>query len=73
MRVRFHPQAWVHDRTIEVDPPGETEWEVEDIPNDLQDDTDESDELRHHENAPQWVQDWPGPFFIEILRNEPMA
>lgn len=70
MRVRFHPQAWVNDWAIGVDPQGETEWEVGEISDDLEDDTYETDELRFHENAPQWVQDWAGPFYIEILRDE---
>lgn len=70
MRVRFHPQAWINDRAIEVDPQGETEWEVEVVVDDVEDDTYESDELRLHENAPEWVKDWTGPFFIEVLRGE---
>lgn len=70
MRVRFHPQAWFNDWAIEVDPQGETEWEEGDVADDVQDDTYESDELRLHNNAPQWVRDWAGPFYIEILRDE---
>ena len=70
MRVRFHPQAWVNDWAIDVDPQGETEWEVGEISDDLEDNTYESDDLRFHENAPRWVHNWAGPFYIEILRDE---
>jgi len=24
--------------------------------------------LREHANAPQWVRDWSGPFYIEVVR-----
>lgn len=70
MRVRFHPQAWVNDWAIEVDPQGETEWEAGDVADDIADNTYESDDLRFHDNAPQWVRDWTGPFYVEILRDE---
>lgn len=69
MRVRFHPQAWINDYAVAVDPEGETVFEVGDLPADMKDDSYESDELHTHENAPQWVKDWHGPFYIEILRD----
>jgi hypothetical protein len=64
----FHPQAWVNDYAIEVDPEGDTAFEVGDVPDSVEDDSYESDNLRDHENAPQWVKDWSGPFYIEIVR-----
>lgn len=64
----FHPQAWVNDYAIDVDPEGKTEWNVEIVPDDLEDNSYESDELRFHDNAPQWVKDWSGPFWVEIHR-----
>ncbi len=65
----FHPQVWVNDTAMEVDPLGEiNEWDVGDVPDDMGDDTYESDALRYHDNAPEWVKDWPGPFYIEIKR-----
>lgn len=73
MRVRFHPQAWVNDYAIEVDPQGKAEWEVGDVPDGIADDTYESDEFRSHDNAPQWARDWTGPFYVEILRGEEEA
>lgn len=65
-KVVFHPQAWVNDYAIAVDPEGPTEFEVGIIFGGIGDDTYESDELRFHENAPQWVKDWAGPFYIEV-------
>jgi hypothetical protein len=62
----FTPQAWVNDYSIQVDPEGPTEWEVEDEHLGLQPDTYESDELRDHPNAPAWVRDWSGPFYISV-------
>lgn len=69
----FTPQAWVNGWPIEVDPEGPTEWDVtaaiagpkfngvvpraDDYP---------SDDLRFEANAPQWVKDWSGPFYIEV-------
>jgi len=69
-RARFHPQAWVNDYAITVDPEGEVEWEVGEEAASLTDDSYESDDLRFHPNAPDWVKDWSGPFYIEILREE---
>lgn len=69
MKVRFHPQAWVNDYAIEVDPQGETDFEVGDVPDDVEDDTHASDALRTHDNAPEWVRDWTGPFWVEVLRD----
>ncbi len=65
----FHPQMWVNDHAIEVDSTGPNIWDIGAIDESILDDSYESDELRFHENAPQWVQDWPGPFYIEINRN----
>jgi len=72
MKVRFHPQAWVNDYAMSVDPEGETEFEVpnELVSDDMEDDDYPSDELHLHDNAPQWVKNWSGPFWIEILREE---
>lgn len=71
-KVRFHPQAWQDDYAVPVDPEGETEYEVP-----IKDATDEegkiypdddprSDGLKDHENAPDWVKEWQGPFYITI-------
>lgn len=67
--VSFHPQAWCNDYAIDVDPGGPTEFEVPDAEVvGLQDDSYESDELREHEKAPQWMAEWSGPFYISIER-----
>ena len=67
-KVRFHPQAWINDYAVEVDAEGPTEFEVGEVAADVRDDSYPSDNLRDHENAPQWVKDWGGPFYVEILR-----
>jgi hypothetical protein len=64
----FHPQVWIRDTAIEVDPLGDTVWDVGAVPDDMEDDDYPSDNLRDHDNAPQWVKDWPGPYWIEIIR-----
>lgn len=75
-KVTFHPQAWQNDYAIPVDPEGPTTWEVQladtldEYGDPLKDNDHRSDELRNHENAPQWVKDWPGPFYITIDRGE---
>jgi hypothetical protein len=78
MRAIFHPQAWVNDYAIDVDPEGPTSWEItpeflEETQNAhtypervLEASTYESDELRYDPAAPAWVQDWHGPFWIEV-------
>ena len=70
MKVRFHPQAWIGDYACEVDPQGETVFEVGEVPPSVKDDDYESDDLRFHPNAPEWVKDWSGPFWVEILRED---
>ena len=62
-------QVWINDLAMEVDPEGPIEWEVGDVPDDMQDDDYPSDGLHFHKNAPQWVQDWAGPFWVEIVRD----
>lgn len=69
MMVRFHPQAWINDYAVSVDPDGETDFDAGDVPETVGDDTYESDDYRTHANSPQWVKDWSGPFYIEILRD----
>lgn len=68
LHLRFHPQAWQNDYAIPVDPEGDTEWwsafDGVVVPDD---DTYESDDLRYLPGAPQWVTDWAGPFYIEVL------
>ena len=75
-RVRFNPQMWDGDNAIPVDIDGrEDEWDVGEIDPAIQSHTYESDDLRYHPNAPDWVRDWSGPFEIDILdaSGEPIA
>ncbi len=68
-RARFIPQAWVNDNAVGVDPEGPTEWEIEGpVPADIDPSSYETDEYARRPEAPQWVQDWAGPFEVEILR-----
>lgn len=72
--ARFHPQAWINDYAVEVDPEGETEFDV--TPEilvfdratalEIKDDDYDSDDLRFATAAPKWVQGWSGPFWIEV-------
>ena len=78
----FTPQAWVNDYAIEVDPEGETTFDVtlDVIARALADECDtieeyldgtDNDELRYADEAPEWIYDWSGPFNIEV--DAPMA
>ena len=65
----FHPEAWVNDNTIEVDPEGETTFDVTDailanLSEYINGDYDFTDELK--ELGPEWIQKWNGPFYIEV-------
>lgn len=70
----FNAQAWLNDYAIDIDPQGDTVWDVTDeilaMPEHervaLRDDQYNTDDLRFSENAPQWVQDWGGPFYISV-------
>ena len=72
--AEFIPQIWVNDYAIKADPLGETKFDVtaailemdKYTALDLVDDTYETDELRYSTNAPEWVQEWSGPFYIRV-------
>jgi hypothetical protein len=83
--ARFHPQTWVGDHAMQVEPQGDVEWDVTDAFNALPDeyreelrallfDADEANDhmdlLKGDENAPQWVQDWAGPFEVYVRFTE---
>ncbi len=72
IRCTFTPQAWVNDYAVEVDPQGETVWEmsVEDVP---KSGTYDSDNLRDADEAPEWVKSWSGPFevYVEPVEEDP--
>jgi hypothetical protein len=70
--VRFTAQAWIDDYAVTVDPQGPTTFRVPIADAQgadgrwLESHSDQSDVLRTHRSAPQWVQDWTGPFEIEL-------
>jgi len=71
MRIQctFYPQAWQNDYAIPVDPDGAvvtwtTTWpDNKPLP---ADDDYESDHLARRSDAPLWIQNWGGPFYIEV-------
>jgi hypothetical protein len=67
IKCTFTPQAWVNDYAISVDPEGPTEWEMEFAGTELPDDNSyESDDLRDSPEAPDWVREWSGPFYVSV-------
>lgn len=70
--ARFQAQAWLNDYAIDVDPEGPTTWDVteeivamgRDKALALKDNQYETDDLRFSRNAPEWVREWTGPFYI---------
>lgn len=77
--LTFHPQAWVNDYAMDVDPQGETSWNPSPVhvekmrrlgPAAFEASTYESDEWRHDEAAPEWVRDWTGPFWVDVVEDD---
>jgi hypothetical protein len=72
--AEFTPQVWVGDQTMVVDPQGDTTWDItaeivaigRQKALELQDDQHNTDDLRYTYHAPKWVQDWSGPFYVEV-------
>lgn len=71
----FVPQAWINDHAVDVDPEGDTEWDVTGIlvgelsreeMGRLKDNRDETDTLRDEDPAPEWVRAWRGPFYVRV-------
>lgn len=68
----FTPQASVLDNCIDVDPLGETKFDVtfevllmgEEAAGDLQD--HDADHLTDAIAAPDWIREWPGPFSVHV-------
>lgn len=46
---------------------GETLWDVGDVAPGLKSNSDETDGLRDHPNAPARVREWHGPYYVEML------
>lgn len=71
--ARFHPEAWIRNQAVGVDPEGEDEWDVTHIvvadeaaAVAIEDGRDSSDDLRDDPSAPEWIRKWAGPFRIEV-------
>ena len=64
IRCTFRPQAWVRDYATDVDPEGETRWEME-VDSLPPENSYESDALRESPNAPAWAREWLGPFEVD--------
>lgn len=72
--LRFVPQAWLRDNTVEVDPAGPDEWEIPKsrflslFPRfeDFAVNFEARDDLRLEPTAPAWVRQWSGPFEVEL-------
>lgn len=72
--ARFHPQAWIRDDAVEVDPEGPITWDVTEeiraMPRAkalaLRDSSDETDKLRDSRKAPKWIKNWGGPFYVSV-------
>lgn len=74
VKATFHPQAWVNDYAIDVDPEGETSWDctydfLVELPDGWEDDDAfDLDRLRDDPAAPAWVSEWRGPFYVTLDR-----
>jgi hypothetical protein len=72
--AKFHPESWQNDWAVDADPEGETTFDVtfevltmgREEARRLEDNRDESDELRDAVHAPEWIRKWSGPFRVEI-------
>lgn len=71
----FHPQAWVNNYAMDVDPQGETTADITEHMLTLNErdrelamvpDREESDWLRWVTGVPAWWDDWSGPFYISV-------
>jgi hypothetical protein len=85
MKATFDPQVWVNDYAMSVDPLGPTEWDCTQYATEnaayikaLRDDPycrpgdllDANDVFINDPNAPDWVQEWPGPFSIWLTEEK---
>lgn len=70
----FVPQVWVNDHAVTCDPLGETRFDVTDAilamgqtdALQLRDDDMGTDNLAQLPNAPDWIKNWPGPFYVAV-------
>ena len=72
--AKFHPQMWVKGYAMDVDVDEPLEFDVTDAvlsyPKEdvlsWQDNDEETDSLILLAEAPLWMLDWPGPFWVEV-------
>lgn len=68
--VRFFPQVWDgSDRALTGAPVSFTVPYEDALNGDgelVEDHSHESDQLRHHENAPELAREWAGPFYVVV-------
>ena len=70
----FMPQVWVGDYAYDAPPEGPVEWEPAQLSPELKARVDaheymvldRDDELKQDTNAPEWIQNWSGPFSIYV-------
>lgn len=71
----FHPQAWINDYAVDVDPEGPTTADVTETlaamteaqrEEAMRPDDYPSDNLRFSPGVPAWWADWSGPFYISV-------
>lgn len=70
----FVPQAWINDYAVDVDPEGPTKWDItdhilamgKDAALALKDNDYPTDDLRYTDNAPTWIKEWRGPFYVRV-------
>jgi hypothetical protein len=75
--AKFHPQAWINNYAVDVDPAGDVEFDVtsdiermgKDDAMQLTDNSDDSDTLAKSSGAPAWIRNWTGPFYVEVQQS----
>lgn len=66
VKITFRPQAWINDYAVDVDARGKTTFEVPvEALRGVKPHSCASDNLREHENCPEWAKKWDGPFECE--------
>lgn len=72
----FLPQTLINDDAYRVDPLGDVSWDCtgfltgrfteEQILDGLDGNWAITDDLKYDPNAPEWIQEWPGPYEITL-------
>lgn len=68
-KVTFHPQAWLNDNAIDVDPQGDTVFYVTQAhleqftPDQLKYEVEPYEKLPQ---LPEWIREWQGTFYFEV-------